>query len=121
MALLLGLLGRALGVALLFGVLMLPAADHHLAGRLPGAQGSTVHRHVTHHHGPNGAAAEESAPLLLPLGAAGLGVSLASPFAEPPRLLPPPTLVAHPFATDAADPTARLAQPPPLPPPILPA
>ena len=120
MALLLGLLGRALGIALLFGVLMLPAADHHLAGRLPGAHGSTVHRHVTHHHG-GADRPTDNAPLLLPLGAAGPGVSLPSPFAEPPRLLAPPTLVAHPFATDADAPAAPLAQPPPLPPPILPA
>jgi hypothetical protein len=117
---LLGLLGRALAVALLFGVILLPAADHHLAGRLPGAHGSTVHRYVTHHH----SAADhptDAAPLLLPLGAASLGVSLPSPFADQAQLLPPPFLLGQPLATVGTPPTAPLAQPPPLPPPILPA
>ena len=117
---LLGLLGRALGVALLFGVMLLPAADHHLAGRLPGGHGSTVYRHVTHHH----SAADhptDAAPLLLPLGAAALGVALPSPFAEAVRLLAPPFLVGQPLAASSPTPTAPLPQPPPLPPPILPA
>ena len=117
---LLGLLGRALAVTLLFGILLLPAADHHLAGRLPGAPGSTVDRHVTHHH----SAADQptdAAPLLLPLGAATLGVTLPAPFADAARLLVSPFVLDRPLVSSDAVPSAPLAQPPPLPPPILPA
>jgi hypothetical protein len=117
---LLGLLGRALGVALLFGVVLLPTADHHLAGRLPGAHGSTVHRYLTHHH----SAADhpvDAAPLVLPLGAAALGVAIPSPFADGAPLLPPPVLLSRPEAAADLSPTAHLAGPPPIPPPILPA
>ena len=114
------LLGRALGIALVFGVLLLPAADHHLAGRLPGADGSTVDRHVTHHHGATADPADAGAPLLLPLGAAGLGVTLPSPFADHSPLLPRPALLSRPLAATASLPTDSLVQPPPRPPPILP-
>jgi hypothetical protein len=128
---LLGLLGRAMAVALLFGVLLLPTADHHLADRLPGAIELGVHSQMTHHHG-NGATAPErrsaqgaphpaGAPLLMPLDAGTVGVAVPSPFADTVLALAPPR-AAEPApveATHGAPPS--LLEPPPLPPPVLPA
>src|SRR5688572_3774769 len=116
---LLGLLGRAVAVALLFGVVLLPTADHHLASHLPGGHGSTVHRYLTHHH----SAADhpvDAAPLVLPLGADSLGVAIPSPFADGARPLGPPPALSHPLWRGGIAPRAPLVQPPPLPPPILP-
>jgi hypothetical protein len=49
---LLGLVLRALGVALLTATILLPIADHHTASRLPEAlvKPLSVHDVLTHHH-----------------------------------------------------------------------
>jgi hypothetical protein len=118
-----GLLGRALAVALLFGVLLLPAADHHLAARLPGALDLDAYQQQTHHHRLGAGAGERAyaAPLLLPLDAAGLGVSAQSSFADVPLGVAPPPLGGSALFEPALPAPASLLEPPPLPPPVLPA
>jgi hypothetical protein len=118
---LLGLLGRALAVTLLFGVLLLPAADHHLAARLPGAHDLDAHGQQMHHHGA-GAGDEErgdAGPLLLPLGPAGAGPAAPLPFVALPLGAPALALGRSAAAEPSRGAPPPLLEPPPLPPPIL--
>lgn len=118
-----GLVARALAAALLLGVLVLPVADHHAGSWLPGAPSLSLHRHITHHHGPGAGDrhGEDAAPLLLPLGTTGAGVPVVGPTAELPGAGVAPRLVARPLAeTERAAPPGR-REPPPLRPPIPPA
>jgi hypothetical protein len=118
---LLGLLGRALTVALLFAVLLLPAADHHVATHLPGAIDLGVHHQLMHHHGAKAGEHPDVAPLLLPLGVAGVGVAVPSPFADASVAVGPPLLVGPALFERAPGVPSSLLEPPPLPPPVLPA
>jgi len=63
---LLGLVLRALGVALLTATVLLPIADHHAASLLPEsfAKPESVHDMLTHHHAHPGAAESERGPTL---------------------------------------------------------
>jgi hypothetical protein len=119
---LLGLLGRSLAVALLFGVLLLPAADHHLASRLPGAHDLDAEHQVMHHHGADASRERgDGAPLLLPLGASGVGVAAPIPIVDLPPAAARPLLGRSMPVEPSGGVPPPLLEPPPLPPPILPA
>jgi hypothetical protein len=120
---LLGLVARALTVALLCGVLLLPTADHHMGARLPGAHDLDAHHQMTHHHGVGASAAErgDAAPLLLPLGAAGVGLAVPFPLVDLPVGMRPPPLGSSALVEPAPGVPSSLLEPPPLPPPVRPA
>ena len=89
MRLLVAVLLRALGATLLLGTVVLPAADHHAAGRLgdaAGAQPEDAHYLIVHHHPAQRAATA--------LGAAGVAaiVSHLSTNA-PPSTIPATTVL----------------------------
>ena len=117
---LLGLLARALGVTLLLGLLMLPAADHHVADRLANAT-LDAHAQATHHHGSE--APHPGGPTRLALDGTPSGSAAAlavEPFFAP--ALPVPALVAPAIgrlrlARGSVPPS--LLEPPPSPPPLL--
>jgi hypothetical protein len=91
--LLVGLVVRALGVALLTTTVLLPMADHHAAGRLPDvAHTISAHDLLAHHHGRATGPAQRLAvdagmPAFLPTApsaAEGLGLPSAVTAAEVP-------------------------------------
>jgi hypothetical protein len=90
---LLSLVMRALGVALLTATVLLPVADHHAATRLPEAlaQAVSVHDLVTHHHNHRARPGSRERALL-------------APARELPTVLPSATF----WAEGAGAPTAAL-------------
>jgi hypothetical protein len=86
--LLVAVLVRALGVTLLLGTVVLPAADHHAAGRLidaAGAQPEDAHYLIVHHHPAQRAATA--------LGAAGVAAIVSHVSTNAPSPTIPPTTV----------------------------
>lgn len=133
----LALVLRALGVTILLMTVLVPAVDHHALARLPAppppragpaANADPVHELITHHH-PQGSSRAVAVgggdlptlPAFLPTGPGRCGDAAVRLIAAGVASFTGRVLAAFPVVDPASGPWPSLAEPPPLPPPRLPA
>jgi hypothetical protein len=126
--LLLGVILRAAGVALLIATLLLPATDHHMADRRPDRAAHAMSQHdlASHHHirgharsaNPLAWTPDPARPLVGPVGPIVALDRLVGPLAHAGvDWIETPRQQAQPLDTAIGRPVTPATRPPPRPPP----